>query len=85
MSSVNSVLLSVLISAAFFSAHHHIFFVDGILNQTMPFNWTEFIFRAAAGIYFAGLFAVRGFGIAAGTHAFYDTMAVLINAMFFDA
>lgn len=85
MSSVNSAVLSVLISAALFSAHHHIFFVDGVLNQTMPFNWTEFIFRAAAGIYFAGLFAVRGFGIAAGTHAFYDTMAVLINAMFFDA
>jgi len=79
----NSIVLSVLVSAAMFSAHHHIFFVNGRLSQAAAFNWTEFGFRTIAGVYFAVLFAVRGFGIAAGTHAFYDIMAVLVNTIFF--
>lgn len=78
-----SIVLSVLVSAALFSAHHHIAFVDGHLAANIPFNWTEFLFRTMAGIYFAAVFAIRGFGITAGTHAFYDTIAVLINAFFF--
>ncbi len=78
-----SIVLSVLLSAALFSAHHHIAFVDGQIAANIPFNWTEFLFRTMAGVYFAALFAIRGFGITAGTHAFYDTIAVLINAFFF--
>jgi len=76
----NSIILSVLISAALFSAHHHIVFLNGQLTQSAPFNWPEFVFRTIAGIYFAVLFAIRGFGITAGTHAFYDIIAVFINA-----
>lgn len=79
----NSIILSVLISAALFSAHHHIDFLSGEPNQRDIFNLTKFIFRAIAGVYFAGLFAIRGFGIAAGTHAFYNIIAVSINARFF--
>jgi membrane protease YdiL (CAAX protease family) len=80
----NAVILSVLISAALFSAHHHhIMFLDGRLGRGTPFNLAEFIFRTAAGVYFAGLFAIRGFGITAGTHAFYDIIATVINAFFF--
>ncbi len=79
----NAVIFSVLVSAALFSAHHHIIFLNGQFGQTAPFNWTEFGFRTAAGIYFAALFAIRGFGITAGTHAFYDIIATVINAMFF--
>ena len=79
----NSIIFSVLISATLFSAHHHINFLDGQFGQTMVFNWTEFCFRAIAGIYFALLFAIRGFGITAGTHAFYDIIATFINAVFF--
>jgi len=79
----DSIVLSVVISAALFSAHHHIFFLDGQLNGSRPFEWTEFIFRTIAGVYFAVLFAVRGFGITAGTHIFYDTIAVFVNAFFF--
>jgi len=78
-----SIVLSVLVSAALFSAHHHIAFVDGQIAANIPFNWTEFLFRTIAGVYFAALFAIRGFAITAGTHAFYDTIAVLINAFFF--
>jgi len=79
----NSIILSVLVSAALFSAHHHIVFLDGQFGQGCPFNWTEFSFRTIAGIYFALLFVVRGFAIAAGTHALYDIMATIVNAMFF--
>ena len=78
-----SVILSILISAGLFSAHHHYVFLDGQLTLSTQFNWTAFGFRAIAGVYFAGLFAVRGFGIAVGTHVFYDIMATTLNALFF--
>jgi hypothetical protein len=84
LSHQNAIALSVLMSAALFSAHHHIIWIDGRLARSAPFNWTEFGFRTIAGIYFALLFAIRGFGITAGTHAFYDIIATLINAIFFD-
>jgi len=83
LSHANAVVLSVLISAALFSAHHHVDFFSGQPNATDPFNVTEFAFRTIAGIYFAALFAVRGFGITAGTHAFYNIIAVSITARFF--
>ena len=79
----NSIILSVLISAALFSAHHHVDFLSGQLNNIDPFNLTRFAFRTIAGIYFAVLFAIRGFGITAGTHAFYNIIAVSITARFF--
>ncbi|MBC8469222.1 MAG: CPBP family intramembrane metalloprotease [Planctomycetes bacterium] len=79
----NSIVLAVLISAALFSAHHHIDFFSGQVNPGDPFDWTRFSFRIMAGIYFAILFAIRGFGITAGTHAFYDIIATIINAVFF--
>jgi hypothetical protein len=83
LSQKRSVIFSVLISAAMFSAHHHIIFLNGQFAPTAPFNWTEFSFRTIAGVYFAALYAIRGFGITAGTHAFYDIIAVLINVRFF--
>ncbi len=79
----NAIVVSVLVSAALFSAHHHIDFFSGQLNQGEPFEVTRFVFRAIAGIYFAVLFAIRGFGITAGTHAFYDIIAVLVRVVFF--
>lgn len=79
----HSIVLSIIISAALFSAHHHIVFLDGRFGHSTPFGLREFIFRTIAGIYFAILFAIRGFGITAGTHAFYDIIATLINTLFF--
>ncbi len=79
----NSIVISVLISAALFSAHHHIDLLSGQPNATDPFNLIEFAFRTMAGIYFAVLFAIRGFGITAGTHAFYNIIAVSITVSFF--
>jgi hypothetical protein len=77
-----SIILSVFISAALFGAYHHIVYLGGQFVQSSPFNWTEFGFRTIAGIYFAVLFAIRGFGITAGAHAFYDIIAVVMNALF---
>jgi len=85
LSHKNSIILSVLVSAGLFSAHHHIVFVDGQLALSAAFNGTEFGFRTIAGVYFAVLFAIRGFGITAGTHAFYDIIATIINAAFFSS
>ena len=79
----NSITLAVLVSAALFGAHHHIDLLSGRVNQQDAFDWAKFAFRTMAGVYFAVLFAVRGFGITAGTHAFYDIIATLINALVF--
>jgi len=83
LSHKSSIIFSVLVSAALFSAHHHIIFLDGRLAASVPFSWLEFGFRTTAGVYFAVVFAIRGFGIAAGTHAFYDIIATIINTVFF--
>ena len=80
-----SIILSVLISAALFSLHHHIFLLNGHFDTAEPFALATFSFRMLAGVYFAAIFAFRGFGIAAGTHAFYDIIAAILNAMIFDA
>jgi len=83
LSRKSSIILSVLISALLFSAHHHIDFLSGQANAADPFTLGRFAFRTIAGVYFAVLFAIRGFGITAGTHAFYDIIATVINAVFF--
>ena len=79
-----SLAIATIISAILFSAHHHVFYVDGQIRfHEEAFTLSSFIFRFLAGGYFAIIFATRGFGIAAGTHAFYDIMAVTMNALFF--
>jgi len=82
---INSVILAVLISAALFSAHHHIDFISGQANPNDPFSMGKFLFRTVAGVYFAGLFAIRGFGITAGTHIFYNIIAETMNWFYFRA
>lgn len=83
MTHINSIVLAVLISAGLFSAHHHIDFFSGQMSTVDPFDFTRFVFRTIAGVYFAILFAFRGFGITAGTHAFYNIIAVFITVRFF--
>ena len=45
--------------------------------------WFGFVFRTLAGMFFAGLFFLRGFGITVGAHAAYDVIvgAVLISEL----
>ena len=83
MSRKNAILLAVLVSAALFSGHHHVTFLNGELGRIASFDWAAFSFRTLAGVYFAVLYAIRGFGITAGTHAFYDILATFLNAFFF--
>jgi hypothetical protein len=55
-------------SAALFSAAHHL----GPYGQ--PYSNYVFLFRLAAGLYFAAVYQLRGFGIAVGAHACYNVM-----------
>jgi membrane protease YdiL (CAAX protease family) len=59
-------VLAVTGSSLLFSLAHHL----GTPGE--PFTWYAFLFRWSAGIYFAGVFAVRGFGLAVATHIAYD-------------
>ncbi len=43
-----------------------------------PAHWFSFAFRTAAGLFFAGLFYWRGFGIAVGSHAVYDLVVGIV-------
>lgn len=84
MPRLNSIIASVIISSVLFSLHHHFVFLNGQFASSEIFRIMPFAFRTIAGIFFAIIFAVRGFGIAAGTHAFYDIIATLLNAWLFE-
>jgi len=72
LSRTSSIIISVIISAVLFSFHHY-------LNEA--FCVASFTFRTLAGIYFAVLFALRGFAVTAGSHAFYDIIAAVLNTV----
>jgi hypothetical protein len=61
-------LLTLIASALVFAAAHHL----GPYGE--PFDGFLFLFRALAGLYFALLYQLRGFGVAVGTHACYDVL-----------
>ncbi len=61
----------VIACSVLFSLYHY-------LGQE-GFTLYTFLFRAAAGAYFAALLAARGYGITAGAHAFYDVIAVSLS------
>ncbi len=67
---------AVLTSLVFSAAHYQLFTGHGDV-----FSWYSFFFRTLAGLFFATLFLVRGFGIAAGAHTAYDVMAGMFNAI----
>jgi hypothetical protein len=69
-----SVIIVLFASATLFAAHHHEPF------GTEPFDIVRFLFRTGSGLYLAGIFVFRGFGIAAGAHAVYDIVVVTIAA-----
>lgn len=64
--------LSVVSTSLLFSWAHYI---GASADQLTLFSFT---FRALAGIYFASLFFVRGFGITVGTHAAYDLLVGIL-------
>src|ERR1051326_4676536 len=64
--------LATIISGALFSYAHH------LPPNGEPFNDYVFLFRMAAGIYFAAVYRLRGFGVAVGTHALYDVLVGVV-------
>ena len=70
----NAGIASALLAAFLFSAFHY------IGPYAYPLELQSFVFRFVAGLAFSGLFLLRGFGIAAWTHALYDVFLVLFRA-----
>ena len=68
-------------SLAFAAAHYQLDLMIGNYHLVTAygdsFEWTSFAFRFGAGLFFAVLLLARGFGIAAGAHAFYDILVSL--------
>ena len=72
MAETRAAMAGLVISSLLFSAAHYV----GPLGDV--FDPYSFTFRTIAGLFFAGLFLGRGFGIAAGTHAVYDMLVGLV-------
>jgi membrane protease YdiL (CAAX protease family) len=68
-------VFAALLSALAFSAFHYI----GPYGD--PWALASFTFRFLAGLAFSVLFLVRGFGIAAWTHALYDVFLMLARGL----
>lgn len=64
--------LAVLGGAVAFAFYHNTTLATGGLD------WPKLIFLTAAGAYLGTLYIVRGFGIAAGTHAVYDVLVLVL-------
>ncbi|HLW67598.1 MAG TPA: CPBP family glutamic-type intramembrane protease [Gemmataceae bacterium] len=70
----SAVLLAASISAVLFAGAHHV----GPYGEKM--DTYVFLFRTMAGVYFALVYQLRGFGVAAGSHACYDLLVGLMPA-----
>lgn len=66
-----AVLMAAVASSLLFAGAHHI----GPYGETM--NSYVFLFRSMAGVFFALVYQLRGFAVAAGAHACYDVLVGL--------
>ena len=86
-----SVAATIVLTSLVFSLAHYLgtpaqdyslsLLTDAVVRiQSTRALWFGFAFRTVAGMFFAGLFFLRGFGITVGAHAAYDVIvgAVLI-------
>jgi membrane protease YdiL (CAAX protease family) len=64
-------IAATVLGALVFSAFHYI----GPYGD--PLDVYSFAFRTIAGLFFSGLYLLRGFGITAWTHALYDVFLLL--------
>lgn len=62
---------ATLLGAAIFSAFHYV----GPYGDA--FQLQSFVFRMVGGVFFSGLYLLRGFGVDAWTHALYDVFLLL--------
>jgi len=68
-----SALAATIGGAVLFALAHHV----GAYGE--PLTTQAFTFRVLAGLFFSGLYVLRGFGITAWTHALYDVMILVIR------
>jgi len=66
-------IVAVFASAILFAVHHH------VPIGPEPFDAARFVFRTVAGVYLAVLFWYRGYALAAGCHAGYNSLLLLIG------
>src|SRR5437016_9027925 len=64
-------VVATVLGALIFSAFHYI----GPYGDRLEVY--SFVFRTIAGLFFSGLYLLRGFGITAWTHALYDVFLLL--------
>ncbi len=67
-----AVILTVVASSLLFSIAHY------VGPAADEFTLYSFVFRTTAGVVFAALFVLRGFGITAGSHAAYDLLVGIL-------
>ena len=65
-------LIAVLVSAVAFAMYHDVNLPGGGLD------WRLAGFYSVAGLYFAMLFVVRGFGVVVAVHALYDIIVLVV-------
>jgi membrane protease YdiL (CAAX protease family) len=65
-----SVTVAVVLSAFFFSAVHY----TGTMGDFFTIH--SFLYRFIFGLILSGIYVVRGFGVAAWTHALYDVLVI---------
>ncbi len=76
VSPATGAVMAILCSAVLFGAYH-------FTNQ--EFTLAQFVRYFAMGVYLAAVYVLRGFGIVAATHAFYDVLIGLIAQGFLPA
>ena len=65
--------VSVVLAALAFAAYHP------LRGATGAIEWPVFASLFVAGLYFGGLYVVRGFGIAVAAHASYDIVVAAVS------
>jgi hypothetical protein len=71
--------LTVALSALAFALYH--FDLSAGPGEPNAFQFSTFICYAFGGVYLAVVYVLRGFGIAAGTHATYDILVTLVTVL----
>lgn len=70
--------LAVLASSMLFSLFHYIGpGADVLFDARGNLIWNGFLQRFFAGVYFAAIFVLRNYGVAAAGHAFYDILTIV--------
>lgn len=66
-------LVALVISSFAFALAHHI----GPMGE--PFSYNAFVYRTLAGVFFATVYQLRGFAVAAWSHALYDVYVLSLG------